>query len=65
MQILASGSSRLDREVLAQPVNGSTPLQLLFAGEATHPSIFSTTVGAYESGIREADRLLSIYPSLP
>ena len=60
-----TGSSRLDREVLAQPVNGSTPLQLLFAGEATHPSIFSTTVGAYESGIREADRLLSIYPSLP
>ena len=60
-----TGSTRLDREVLAQPVNGSTPLQLLFAGEATHPSIFSTTVGAYESGIREADRLLSIYSSLP
>ena len=52
------GSSKLDREVLTQPVNGSTPLQLLFAGEATHQKLFSTTHGAYESGMREADRLM-------
>ena len=55
-----TGSSRLDREVLSQPVNGSTPLQLLFAGEATHPKLYSTLPAAYESGIREADRLLKI-----
>ena len=54
-----TGSSSLDREVLAQPVNGSTPLQLLFAGEATHPRLYSTLHAAYESGIREANRLLT------
>lgn len=54
-------SSVLDREVLSQPVSGSTPLQLLFAGEATHPTLYSTTNGAYESGIREADRLLNTF----
>ena len=56
-----TGSSNLDREVLTQPVDGSTPLQLLFAGEATHQKLFSTTHGAYESGMREADRLMVFY----
>ena len=57
-----TGSSMLDRELLSQPVSGSTPLQLLFAGEATHPTLYSTTNGAYESGIREANRLLNTFP---
>ncbi|CAN7990213.1 unnamed protein product, partial [Ixodes hexagonus] len=34
---------------------------VLFAGEATHSSFFSTVHGAYESGIREADRLADFY----
>ncbi|XP_077543951.1 uncharacterized protein LOC144156045 isoform X3 [Haemaphysalis longicornis] len=34
---------------------------LFFAGEATHPHFFSTVHGAYESGIREADRLADFY----
>ena len=53
------GASKEDRLVLSEPVDGTTPMQLLFAGEATHPSLFSTTHGAFESGQREARRLLS------
>nr|XP_024218334.1 peroxisomal N(1)-acetyl-spermine/spermidine oxidase isoform X2 [Halyomorpha halys] len=34
---------------------------LLFAGEATHSSFYSTVHGAIESGWREADRLTEIY----
>ncbi|KAH8018782.1 hypothetical protein HPB51_012172 [Rhipicephalus microplus] len=34
---------------------------LFFAGEATHPHFYSTVHGAYESGIREADRLADFY----
>ncbi|CAM6083207.1 unnamed protein product [Calypogeia fissa] len=37
------------------------PLQLLFAGEATHRHCYSTTHGAYFSGLREAERLLLHY----
>ena len=54
----AVGSSKLDRLELGKPVDGSSPLQLLFAGEATHPSLFSTTNGAFQSGVREAERLI-------
>ena len=31
--------------------------RLMFAGEATHPHFYSTTHGAFESGLREAKRL--------
>ena len=41
------------RDLLAQPVG-----RLLFAGEATHSSHYSTVHGAMETGRREADRVL-------
>lgn len=60
------GSSGDDLDSLAEPLpkNGSSglaPLQIMFAGEATHRTHYSTTHGAYYSGIREANRLLQHY----
>ena len=46
-----------DRALLGEPVNS----KLLFAGEATVDSAFSQVTGAYASGVREADRLISAY----
>ncbi|XP_075037081.1 peroxisomal N(1)-acetyl-spermine/spermidine oxidase-like [Mixophyes fleayi] len=37
------------------------PLQVLFAGEATHPNFYTTTHGAYMTGVREADRIIKLY----
>ncbi|KAL0964033.1 hypothetical protein UPYG_G00317370 [Umbra pygmaea] len=37
------------------------PLQVLFAGEATHINFYTTTHGAYMTGIREAQRLINLY----
>lgn len=37
---------------------------ILFAGEATNPHHFSTVHGAIESGWREADRLIQLYPNI-
>ncbi|XP_053548172.1 peroxisomal N(1)-acetyl-spermine/spermidine oxidase [Bombina bombina] len=65
---VAVGSSGRDSEILAQPLpeEGDTakPLQVLFAGEATHRTFYSTTHGALLSGWREADRLIGQYPGL-
>ncbi|KAL7599101.1 probable polyamine oxidase 5 [Lactuca sativa] len=59
---IAVGSSSKDMDSLAEPLtNGSSPLQILFAGEATHRTHYSTTHGAYFSGLREANRLLEHY----
>lgn len=64
---LAVGSSGEDFDAVAEPVPGryygstERPLQILFAGEATQRPYFSTTHGAYLSGIREAERLLQFY----
>ncbi|MCO5553372.1 hypothetical protein L7F22_006893 [Adiantum nelumboides] len=74
---VAVGSSGKDIDNLARPlpeINESgeayarsnqiamhSPLQLLFAGEATHRSFYSTTHGAFLSGIREAKRLLEFF----
>ncbi len=33
---------------------------IIFAGEATHNDYFSTTTGAYLSGIREAQRIINL-----
>ncbi|KAK6944822.1 Amine oxidase [Dillenia turbinata] len=67
---VAVGSSGDDWDSMAEPlpkasncgsVTNSPPLQILFAGEATHRTHYSTTHGAYFSGIREANRLLQHY----
>lgn len=39
------------------PPASPQPLQLLFAGEATHRTFYSTTHGALLAGWREAERL--------
>lgn len=43
------------RAVLARPVDG----RLFFAGEATHPTDFSTAHGAHRSGLRAAGEVLA------
>ncbi|KAE8722013.1 putative polyamine oxidase 5 [Hibiscus syriacus] len=68
---VAVGSSGADLDTMAEPLpkTGSSeldravdhPLQILFAGEATHRTHYSTTHGAYFSGLREANRLLQHY----
>ncbi|XP_068648430.1 probable polyamine oxidase 5 [Aristolochia californica] len=64
---VAVGSSSDDLDSLAEPlprasVEGQVPpLQILFAGEATDRTHYSTTHGAYLSGLREANRLLQHY----
>ncbi|XP_059802784.1 peroxisomal N(1)-acetyl-spermine/spermidine oxidase-like [Hypanus sabinus] len=59
------GSSGDDIDVIAQPLPSTSaeeqPLQVLFAGEATHRTFYSTTHGALETGWREADRLRDYY----
>ncbi|XP_029460833.1 spermine oxidase-like [Rhinatrema bivittatum] len=53
-----------EQMALAEPVPSTyqkkkmRPLQVLFAGEATHTNFYTTTHGAYLSGVREAERLL-------
>ncbi|XP_074400616.1 peroxisomal N(1)-acetyl-spermine/spermidine oxidase isoform X4 [Zonotrichia albicollis] len=62
---VAVGSSGDDIDVLAQPLpedpRDPRPLQLLFAGEATHRTFYSTTHGALLSGWREAERLNQLF----
>lgn len=68
---VAVGSSGDDIDNLAEPLpkntstnngtNSAPSLQILFAGEATHRTHYSTTHGAYFSGLREANRLLQHY----
>ncbi|KAJ0977479.1 hypothetical protein J5N97_012953 [Dioscorea zingiberensis] len=67
---VAVGSSGHDLDLIAEPLPrggahdgtaAAPPLQLLFAGEATHRTYYSTTRGAYFSGIREANRLIEAY----
>lgn len=65
---VAVGSSVGDMDALSEPLpqSGSPPqLQILFAGEATHTTHYSTTHGAYFSGLREANRLLKHYNVAP
>jgi spermine oxidase len=61
---VAVGSSGEDLDRMAEPLprepeaDGTPPLRVLFAGEATHRTHYSTTHAAYLSGVREANRLL-------
>ncbi|XP_054655588.1 peroxisomal N(1)-acetyl-spermine/spermidine oxidase isoform X1 [Dunckerocampus dactyliophorus] len=63
----SKGCSLQDLENMMEPLPSkpslSQPLQVLFAGEASHPSYFSTVHGALLTGWREADRLISHYSS--
>ncbi|KAI1894288.1 hypothetical protein AGOR_G00114280 [Albula goreensis] len=62
---IAKGCSGYDIDILAEPLpmkgSGTKSLQVLFAGEATNHSFFSTVHGALMSGWREGDRLISHY----
>ncbi|XP_062219368.1 polyamine oxidase 1-like [Phragmites australis] len=64
---VAVGSSGEDLDRMAEPLprgqdaDDRAPLRVLFAGEATHRTHYSTTHAAYLSGVREADRLLQHY----
>ncbi|KAH0735770.1 hypothetical protein KY285_011477 [Solanum tuberosum] len=65
---IAVGSSGDDLDAMAEPLpkeisddknsKKSPRLQVLFAGEATSRNYYSTTHGAYLTGLREANRLL-------
>ncbi|XP_023139494.2 peroxisomal N(1)-acetyl-spermine/spermidine oxidase-like [Amphiprion ocellaris] len=65
---LAIGCSAQDLENMMEPLpakgDKSQPLQVLFAGEATHPCYYSSVHGALLTGWREADRLITHYSSV-
>ncbi|MEE6489009.1 hypothetical protein FKM82_015461 [Ascaphus truei] len=56
-----------EQTALAEPLPSThqkkklRPLQVLFAGEATHTNFYTTTHGAFLSGVREAERILQHY----
>ncbi|MBN3312268.1 PAOX oxidase, partial [Atractosteus spatula] len=66
---VAVGCSASDIDSIAEPLplkqSHSEPLQVLFAGEATSKSFFSTTHGALLAGWREADRLIAHHTTSP
>ncbi|KAM4590787.1 peroxisomal N(1)-acetyl-spermine/spermidine oxidase-like [Odontesthes bonariensis] len=65
---LGKGCSEQDLDNMMEPLppkgSQSQSMEVLFAGEATHPCYFSTVHGALLTGWREADRLISHYSSI-
>jgi len=61
---IAVNSNFKDFEVLAEPLiinyKEKKVVKVLFAGEATHTEYFSTMHGAYETGEREAKRIIEM-----
>ncbi|CAJ0591723.1 unnamed protein product [Cylicocyclus nassatus] len=55
---LAQAKAKISHSRLSIPVRHNKRPVVLFAGEATHHRLFQTTIGAYLSGRREADRIL-------
>lgn len=55
---MSLGSSGKDIQNLAEPLRVNGVPRVLFSGEATHQNFYSTTHGAYDSGMREAKRIL-------
>jgi hypothetical protein len=49
------------RKALATPVEGTSGLDLMFAGEATCSSQYSCAHSSYDTGVREGQRLISHY----
>ena len=57
---LPVGATESDIENLLEPVFYDDGTALLFSGEMSQPKFYSTTHGAYSSGIREAERVIKL-----
>ena len=58
---LPVGATENDIENLLEPVFYDDGTALLFSGEMSQPKFYSTTHGAYLSGIREAERVIKLF----
>ena len=55
------GTNLDEREKLARPVGKQNSLQILFAGEATSIDQYGCAHSAFDTGVREAQRLIDYY----
>jgi len=58
-----SDSAKVWARDLAEPIehlSSKKPI-ITFAGEATSPTAYATVHGAYDTGVREADRIIAFY----
>ena len=58
---LPVGATELDVEILSEPIFYSDTTALFFSGEMSQAKFYSTTHGAYLSGIREAERIIKVF----
>jgi spermine oxidase len=56
---VAAAKSGINFDQIAAPILVSGQAKVLFAGEATHHDVYQTTIGAFLSGKREAERLFN------